>query len=305
MTRSLTVHSIRIHKRRKPEEVIPPNDIGGLSIRDYFAAFCDRECKYASTKNETRRSMIECTGVSKIDSNTFLVYLSHARWGEESDVLRQDNYSVVDYHIGEENPTTASTRACLFVPEFGDVALYFCEYAMRGSAGNDLLYLFKKHLTAISPVGITVDINRVPSDAEWINSAILTELRLEIKKHGQNREDGVIGYEGKLSYSFVPEKLSSWPKYIKDKILGKKWEGIVEVADRLGVDVGGDSPKASVTLAGEDGKKTTFSLGDDGEFRAPYIREVIEQPSGEAFTDDQFCAFCIERAGVILDRFGR
>lgn len=303
MTRSLTVHSIRIHKRRKKDEAISPCDIDGRSIGDYLADFC-RSCNYSSTRNEARKSMIACTNLSRVNGNALLMQLSHARWGEESDVLKPNDFSVVNYHIGEEDPTTGKTRAYMYIPERGDVALYFCEYAMRGSAGYDLLILFKRYLTSEAPIQLTVDINRVPSDEEWINNATLTELRIELRKQAQNREDGITGYQGRLSYVLVPDKLSSWPAFIKDKLLSRKQEGLIEVADRLDINVGTEEPKAIVTLQGDDGRKTTFSLGDDGEFRAPYIREVIEKPDGNAFSDEQFCSFCEERAGVILDKLG-
>ena len=183
MTRSLVAHSLRFNRKRHPDEAIAPSDLDGDHLFKLLRNFFDR-CTYQETRNERNRTMIEKQSFKLLEgSESCLLYLNAAKWGEESQVLNPDNYDDIRYHISPIDPVSTDTRAYCHVPSNGERAFFLSEYVDRVSGGVGFLNLFKSDFVHSVP-RITCNLSRVYGSEEWLKTAELAEVQIKVlKKH--------------------------------------------------------------------------------------------------------------------------
>lgn len=303
MSRSLVVHSLDFNRKRHPDEAIAPSNLEEVHLLDRMSNFFEG-CTYDETRDEYRHTMIERQQFERLNNEECIMHLAVAKWGEESRVLNPEDLSRVEYHIRREDPVSTITRAYCYVPTNGETAFFFSEYSDRVSAGIGFLGLFRKDFVHSVP-SVTLRANRVYGAEEWLNTASLSELRISVKKKSPDSADRTSAYSGILTYAMKPDFSTRWGYKILDRLLGKTEEEraniLVEVAESFGFDIDdADSIKGKLTLEGEDGKSTTFSLDEDP--RAPYLYIPINNPDGTELSDDDFIAKCEE---LVADYSGR
>lgn len=293
MSRSLVIHSLKFNRKRHPEEAIAPSDLEGINLLDRLECFF-HSCTYDETRDDYRQSMIEHQRFERLNNESCIIYLSVAKWGEESRVLNPNNYADVRYHIKREDPVSTTTRAYCFMPTNGETSFFFSEYSDRVSAGLNFLGLFKKDFVHSVP-SITLNPNRVFGAEDWLKTATLSELKINVKRKSRDSADRTSSYSGLLTYAVKPDKFSLWGTRMLSHFLGKteseRSSALVEVADSFGFNIDdADSIDGKLTLKGQDGKTTTFSLGEDP--RAPYLYMPINNPDGTELNDKDFLAKC-------------
>lgn len=304
MARSLVVHSLRFHRKRHPSEAIAPSNLDGVHLLDHMSRYF-MGCTYDETRDEYHRTMIEHNRFDRLSEEACLMHLAVAKWGEESRVLNPDDLSRVEYHIKRDEPVSTITRAYCYVPINGEVAFFFSEYSDRVSAGLGFLSFFRRDFVHSVPL-ITLKPNRVFGAEDWLKTASLEELRINVKKKSPDIADKASTYSGLLTYAVKPDSFSLWGHKTLQKFLGKNESeragALIEVAEDFGFDIAeADSVSGKITLKGEDGKSTTFSLGENP--RAPYLYIPINNPDGTELSDNSFISKCEELASDYAQRY--
>lgn len=295
MSRSLVAHSLRFNRKRHPDEAIAPCDLEGIHLLDRFESFFNG-CTYSGTRDDYHQSMIEHQRFKRLNNEACIMHLSVAKWGEESQVLNPNDYTDIRYHIKREDPVSTVTRAYCYVPTNGEVSFFFSEYSDRVSAGLSFLRLFKKDFVHSVP-SITLRLNRVYGAEDWLRTATLSELKINVKRKSRDNADGTSSYSGLLTYMVKPDKFTIWGSKTLGRFLGKteseRSNALIEVADSFGFNIDdAESIDGKLTLKGQDGKTTTFSLSEDP--RAPYLYIPINNPDGTELNDIDFVAKCKE-----------
>ncbi|WP_165056283.1 MULTISPECIES: hypothetical protein [unclassified Adlercreutzia] len=303
MSRSLVAHSLKFNRKRHPDEAIAPSDLENINLLDHFERFFNG-CTFCETRDEYHQTMIERQNYTRLNDESCLMHLSVAKWGEESKVLNPNDYADVRYEIQRDDPVSTVTRAYCHVPLNGETAFFFSEYSDRVSAGVNYLALFRKDFVHSVPT-VTIHANRVYGAEEWLRSATLAELSINVKKKSSDSADRTSSYSGTLGYVVKPDKFTIWGKRTLEQFIGKNEDErratLIEVAEDFGFSLDdADSIEGKLTLRGEDGKTTTFSLDQDP--RAPYLYIPINNPDGTELSDTDFVAKCQEMA---LDYSGR
>lgn len=303
MSRSLVAHSLKFNKKRHPEEAIAPSDLDGVNLLDQIERFFDG-CTFDETRDEHRQTMIERQGFARLNDESCLMHLSVAKWGEESKVLNPNDYTDIRYEIQRDDPISTVTRAYCYTPLNGETAYFFSEYADRVSAGVNFLALFRKDFVHSVPA-ITLSPSRVYGAEEWLRTATLSELKINVKRKSSDSADRTSSYSGSLGYAVKPDKFTIWGNRTLERFLGKSEDKrratLIEVAEDFGFNLDeADAIEGKLTLKGEDGKTTTFSLDQDP--RAPYLYIPINNPNGTELTDAEFIAKCQE---LVSDYSGR
>lgn len=233
------------------------------------------------------------------------MHLSVAKWGEESQVLNPNDYTDVRYHIRRDDPVSVITRAYCYTPLNGETAFFFSEYADRASAGVGFLALFRKDFVRSVPT-VTMHSSRVYGAEDWLRTAAISELRITVKKKSSDSADRTSSYSGSLGYAIKPDKFTVWGNRTLDKFIGKneaeRRAALIEIAEDFGFNLeDADSFEGKLTLKGNDGATTTFSLDQDP--RAPYLYLPINNPDGAELTDADFVAKCQEMALDYSNRY--
>ena len=295
MSRFLVVHSLSFNRKRKVDEAVAPSNLDGVHLFVYMEKAL-ANCTYSQTRDSFRKTMLEQQAFKRINENACLMHLSIARWGEESQVLNPDNYSEVKFTIDRESPISTTSRAYCFVPSNGEKAYFFSEYVDRLSAGVGFVHYFKKDFVRSAP-SVTLKLNRLYGAEEWLRTASLSELRINVKRKAPDNSDLTSTYSGTLEYALKPDKKTIWGKKTLSRILGKdeneRRATLIEIADDFGFTLGDlDSVDGKMTLLGQDGKKTTLPLSCDP--RAPYLYLPISGPDGLELSDQAFIDRCNE-----------
>lgn len=297
MSRSLVAHSLKFNRKGHPTEAIAPSNLEGINLLAHIERYFN-ECTYDETRNETRQTMIERQAFQTIDDETCLLKLAVAKWGEESRVLDPENFEKVSYHIKKDEPVSTVTRALCRVPKNGERAFFFSEYADGVSAGVSFKELFQHDFVTSVPT-IRMKSARVFGADEWLKTAMLSDLKICVKKKAKDNADYSDVYSGSLVYEFQPDKKTHWARKTLDRILGKdeneRSRVLVEIAEEFNIDLDdAEAVNGKMTLKGQDGKRTTFSLDDNP--RAPYLYLPINNPDGSELTDEDFIKKCYELA---------
>ena len=302
MTRSMTVHALRFHRKRKTDVPINPHNLNGESLFELMRAF-GHNCGFDTTRDETSHRMIKVNEFSPLSNRECLIKVTQASWGESSDVLDPNDFNTVAHHIDERDPVASPSRALCIAPPVGNKALYFSEYTDRSSASYFFLSLFKSNFVHAIP-DITLDVKREFTEEEWLETARVSSLTIETRRKAANLDDGTTRFVGKLRFSITPDNRFGWADRLKSLTIDPLWKhnaGLIDIAEDLGFSVGKDDEvSGKATLVGLDGKRTTVSI-DEG-IRAPFIREVIQTPSGGALSDDDFVTRCRDRATILFNR---
>lgn len=303
MSRFLAVHSLSFNRKRKVDEAIAPSNLDGVHLFEYMGRAL-AGCTYDQTRDSFRKTMIEQQELKRINDNACLMHLSIARWGEESQVLNPDDLSEVKFIIDRESPISTTSRAYCFVPSNGEKAYFFSEYVDRLSAGVGFISYFRKDFVHSAP-SITLKVSRVFGAEEWLRTASLCELRIDVKRKSPDNSDFTSAYSGVLEYVLKPDKKTLWGTKTLSRILGKneseRRATLIEVAEDFGFNLGDlDTVGGRMTLMGQDGKKTTLPLSCDP--RAPYLYLPASSPDGLELSDQAFIDRCNEIVRDYSDR---
>lgn len=304
LSRYLVAHSLKFNRKRHPDEAVAPSNLEGTSLLAHIGRYCEK-CVFGETRDEFRQTMIEQQSFQMISDEVCLLKLAVAKWGEESRVLDPGDYGKVSYFIKKDEPVSTVTRALCSVPKNGEAAFFFSEYADGVSAGMGFLRLFQHDFVRSVPT-VTLKASRVFGADEWLKTATLLELKIRVKKRAADNADYSNIYSGALVYEFRPDKKTLWGSKTLDRILGKneneRSQVLVEIAEDFGIDLADsvDSIDGKLTLKGQDGRNTTFSLGDDP--RAPYLYTPINNRDGSELSDNDFIQKCEELAADYASR---
>ena len=304
MTRSMTVHALRFTRKWKTDIPLNPRDLDGDDLFRLMENFGSR-CSFEETRDEGSQSMLRVTDCRRVSDSELLLKVTQAKWGEPSDVLNPSNPDEVTLHISERDPVASSCRAFCIAPPVGNRALYFSEYSDRSSASYHFLSLFHKDFVGSAP-DVKLGLFREFSGKEWLETARVSSLAIEARRKATHIEDGSERFTGKLRLSITPDSISGWGEKLKNAVFGRfessdeECPGLIDIAEDLGFHVGDDDEIiGKATLEGLDGKKTTVSI--DRGLRPPYIRELIQTPSGGPLSDDDFMMRCRDRAATLFE----
>ena len=295
--RTLIAHELRFHEKyvKKNAKTYEPHDLRGPSLIDIFFGWCksvDREIFC----DEEQNVWLNVESVRQYSPNIVLVDVAIGKWGEEGKLLESQTGKTI-MKIGENQAATGSTRVALFVPEFGDVALFFSEASNRGCGGSKLLPKFASYWSKKSD-DITMVRDRLIETAA-LEQARVKEIEVRYYKAPSDVADSFDESFGYISYTVHSKRRGKgfspaiFKSLLDKPVLANKYVGIRE----------DDVSQQEVFVTLQIGVKTKkILLGDSKD--GVYYREVLNDWGERALEVDEFIRRCSEKATDCFSRFG-
>lgn len=295
--RTLIAHELRFHEKyaKKNAKVYEPRDLAGPSLCEVFLDWCNTVDQEV-LRDEKLNTWLNIESALMYSDAIVLVKLAIGKWGEEGKLLESDTGETI-MEIGENQAATGATRAALFVPPFGEAALFFSESSNRGCGGSKLLPKFASYWSKKSDE-ITMTRDRLV-EAELVDEARVKEIEVRYYIAPSDIADSFGEGFGYISHTIHSKRRGKGlPPAVFDSLKSKPM-----LANRyVGIRVD-DSVNQEVYVTLQVGGKTKKIALDDPQ-DGFYYREVLNDWGEQSLDDDEFINRCTAKAVDCLARFG-
>jgi hypothetical protein len=292
--RTLAAHTLEFHRRRHVDETCAPANLdgNGLDLLDVFYEWCSG--LGGNELHDGENNLFVRMADARRSGRTVLASVEVGSWGEAGAVVDSTSGSIV-MPLTEEQAPTGVTRAVMFVPTPGEVAVYFAEYSGRGSGGSRLLRAFRSFWSENYPITMIPSV--VTEGEAWAEGADLKEVEVRFRRISSDIADAAQESKAVYSHAVRPPR----GKFLKPDLLRQLQRHPNLAASTVGL--GSQMPDDSevlVTLKNREGRQKKFVLGH-GE-GLPSMREELNPPHEPALSDDALLILCADKASDILGR---
>lgn len=290
--RVLTVTAMTFHQKRvRNGETRSPSDLDGDDLLEIFHEWVTNIPEEDQIFRD-RQIFVNVASVTRVASRVELLDLRVGSFGEPGEVRDMKTRQVVHTITDNEAPV-GSNRALLFVPKNGERAYFLAEESSRGSAGNRIMTMFKRHFSQTMDTVTMKTAKEIEAEA-WIRLAELTEVEVRVAGRSVDIADGPDVKVGRVSYLARPERGSRYfPRTLLKKL--SRQEILKQVISVSELDSNHD-----VFVTMEHGNRSKkFLLGEES---GPVIREVLSEAGEAPLSEDELIEFCTERVRNLLQR---
>ena len=279
MVRSTADYYTLTIKTRKKNPNIPRNVLdvgGGYSVLAYLCSYLEYAEK-SILKDEKKERIYSVSGY-EIHGRLVLIDVLSGQYGEQDQLLDMLHGYVTS--IGPEQTTVKHTRIVFCCPVGDDVkmAIFAVEH-VNSINGMFVINHFAKCLRTFIP-GLIVKIDGIFEKEAWLDSSNLVSMRIPINTVDQQLmiDNGLDDDPKETAYGCM-ELVVSPPK--GDSMIKRAFWWALKKKNSMGrmgmltvpfIDDSIPKQGIQVEVAGADGRKKTFTIGDE---KIPKIREVI------------------------------
>lgn len=300
--RSLSVRSLRFRqKHKKPEnaEKYAPSDLDGCNLIDLFEEWV-RQPDVIPLMDEQSNECVKIKNVVRMTDSFLLIDTLTGKRGEEGELYDPEEDEPV-FHISEDQAPTGHTRACLYVPDRGEVALFFSEHCQRGSSGYRLIRSFASHYSRYSS-SIKLDIETVIEGSDWLDHIqAIRDVEVKVYSLPSDASKLLNAQEGIVSVSIKPQR----NKRFSAGLLGALRSEVAKPGTIIGfpeLDDLGES-KILATVEGDDGRSKKIDVMQENT--VPKFYRTLSENGEPELTDDQLLEKCLEYADEIFSSLGQ
>ncbi len=294
--RTLTVSELTFQKKhaRKDPKVFAPSDLDGANLLDLFLTWI-QALPPDDRRDDSRQNWIEIIGTQRYSPHIAVISLGIGTYGEPGPVKDVETGDTV-VELTDTQAPTGQNRIVLMVPPVGESAYFLAEESTRGSSGNKILFLFKRHFVAALP-SILMKTETVTEGEAWSSEAGLKEVEMRVKGRSVDIADGLQIDVGTASYVARPKRSAKFfQRTLLDKLVSDK-----SLATRV-VSVNPEEEYEVYVTLEHDGRQKKFVVGETG---APTFREILNDGSQPPLSTDGLVNACTSRVVSLASRIGQ
>lgn len=293
--RTINAHKLVFTKLRDTENLLSPKEINGESLIDIVEEWAER-LQNDSTIEVSAENHITVKNVTRFNSNILIIEVISGKSGEIG-IVHDLEGMTDDIPIKEMQAPMSHSRAILFSPSNGQMAMWFSEYSSRSSGARNLLTLLDRSWPHLN-TGAKFNKSRVIMSEAFTNTGKITEVEVRLMRRSSDLADGVLSEPGTYSHVFRPHKknhlqIGLLKTFRKDPLKAFEY---VELTQN---DLDEYEIFVSVDIDGHK-RKIRVSDPDDGV----YYHEELNGPGQPILTDNKLVEFCSEEAVTCFERSG-
>lgn len=293
--RTINAHKLVFTKLRDVESLLSPKDINGESLIGIVEKWAE-ELRSDDAIEVSAETHIAVERVIRFNSNILIVEVMSGKSGEAGIVHDLEGVAD-DIPIKERQAPMSHSRAVLFSPSNGQMAMWFSEYSARSSGARNLLTLLKKTWPRLN-TGAKFNESRVIMSEALAEGGKITEVEVRLTRRSSDLADGTHSEIGTYSHVFRPNKKRPLSIRLLE-VFRENPTKAFEYVELLQSDNGEREVFVSVDIDGHK-RKIRVSDPDDGV----YYREELNGPGQPILTNSELVEFCSEEAATCFERSG-
>ncbi len=296
--RSMVAYKLTLNVRRKPEEVVPIDDVCGWHIGELFEKFCKESVgKFIETSGSGK--YIRVVSPSKVDGGVLISLLSGLA-GDDRQVFDVTS-AEKKYDLGVTDAPMVEVRALLSWRDTGCNYALMCVEHSPSAAGDTVLFRpFTNYLRDVVP-GVVISLEPV-IEAEALEAFESLE-KVEVRRYlGSSDIADSLAREGDV-VSYVLSHKRGRPFSIRSVVdVVREKANPAVLFGYKGTLFDSDDSRLLITLKDSRGSRRTFDIFDDFGVK---VREELTRPGQRPLSDEDFVAACNDRCETIAGRIGR
>ena len=202
-----------------------------------------------------------------------------------------------DIPIKEMQAPMSHSRAVLFSPDNGQMAMWFSEYSARSSGARNLLTLLKRAWPRLN-TGAKFTERRVIMSEVLTDGGKITEVEVRLTRRSSDLADGALSETGTYSHVFRPDRKNPLPIRLLETFRKNPTKAF-EYVELSQSNLDEREVFVSVDIDGHK-RKIRVSDPDDGV----YYHEELNGPGEPILTDTELVEFCSEETVAYFERSG-
>jgi hypothetical protein len=289
----MAVHALRFNVKHRPSETASPVDLDGIHLGELFEGWCRSMIGSDALVDHEMGHFVQVSDVANLPPGFVLVTTQVGSWGDIGCVMDMDTLTE-RAHLRATDATTAFCRTALHVPNRGETAYLFTEYADRGNGGGRLYEVFRSEFA--NRYAFTM--KRAPEyeARTWAEAAEVQSVTVRVLNYSGDVADPHSEVVGTVTHTFKPKRPGFFGVDLVERLRRDKGEALRlvqldEMPDRCDRAAEVLIEVASAVTGMKQRK--TFVVGDD--WGTPAIREVLSDHGRSMIPDDAFVYRCQER----------
>jgi len=289
----MAVHTLRFNASFHPEQTAAPADLDGRNLSDIFESWCCQNERTAELVDEAAGHFVQITNVERTRPRVVLVTTQVGSWGDPGNVVNMTTLAETAT-LGTDDAATTYCRTALYVPDRGEIAYLFTEYADRGNGGGRLYERFRAYFAETTE--FTIKREAIMEAKTWAEGATLQSVSVRVLNYSGDRADPKSKVVGTVLHMFKPKKREYFPSDMLERIASNPNAALELVQLQELPDDPDRRAEIFVELASsKTGMKRVkkFAIGDD--WGAPAVRELLCDHGDLMLPNEAFIDRCDER----------
>lgn len=293
--RTINAHKLVFTKLRDVENVLSPKDLNGESLIDVVEEWAE-ELRSEDTIEVSAETHIAVERVTRFNNNILIIEVMSGKSGEPGIVHDLEGIAD-DIPIKEMQAPMSHSRAVLFSPDNGQMAMWFSEYSARSSGARNLLTLLKRAWSRLN-TGAKFTERRVIMSEVLTDGGKITEVEVRLTRRSSDLADGALSETGTYSHVFRPDRKNPLPIRLLETFRKNPTKAF-EYVELSQSNLDEREVFVSVDIDGHK-RKIRVSDPDDGV----YYHEELNGPGEPILTDSELVEFCSEETVTCFERSG-
>lgn len=291
----INAYKLVFTKLRDVENTLSPKDLNGESLIDVVEEWAEG-LRNDDTIEVSAETHIAVERVTRFNNNILIIEVMSGKSGEPGIVHDLEGIAD-DIPINEMQAPMSHSRAVLFSPDNGQMAMWFSEYNARSSGARNLLTLLKKAWPHLN-TGTKFNERRVIMSEALSDGGKITEVEVRLTRRSSDLADGAPSETGTYSHVFRPDRKNPLPIRLLEAFRKNPTKAF-EYVELSQSDLDDREIFVSVDIDGHK-RKIRVSDPDDGV----YYHEELNGPGQPIITDSELIEFCSEEAVTCFERSG-
>ena len=204
----INAYKLVFTKLRDVENTLSPKDLNGESLIDVVEEWAEG-LRNDDTIEVSAETHIAVERVTRFNNNILIIEVMSGKSGEPGIVHDLEGIAD-DIPINEMQAPMSHSRAVLFSPDNGQMAMWFSEYNARSSGARNLLTLLKKAWPHLN-TGTKFNERRVIMSEALSDGGKITEVEVRLTRRSSDLADGALSETGTYSHVFRPDRKNPLP----------------------------------------------------------------------------------------------
>ncbi|GKG84052.1 hypothetical protein [Eggerthella lenta] len=291
----INAYKLVFTKLRDVENTLSPKDLNGESLIDVVEEWAEG-LRNDDTIEVSAETHIAVERVTRFNNNILIIEVMSGKSGEPG-IVHDLEGMADDIPINEMQAPMSHSRAVLFSPDNGQMAMWFSEYNARSSGARNLLTLLKKAWPHLN-TGTKFNERRVIMSEALSDGGKITEVEVRLTRRSSDLADGALSETGTYSHVFRPDRKNPLPIRLLEAFRKNPTKAF-EYVELSQSDLDDREIFVSVDIDGHK-RKIRVSDPDDGV----YYHEELNGPGQPIITDSELIEFCSEEAVTCFERSG-
>lgn len=293
--RTINAHKLVFTKLRDTENLLSPKDINGEGLIDIVEKWAEG-LQNDDAIEVSAETHVAVERVTRFNSNILIIEVMSGKSGETGIVHDLEGVAD-DIPIKEMQAPMSHSRAVLFSPANGQMAMWFSEYSARSSGARNLLTLLKRSWPHLD-TGAKFNESRVIMSEALDEGGKITEVEVRLTRRSSDLADGALSETGTYSHVFRPDRKHPLPIRLLEAFRHNPTKAYeyVELSQS-------DSDDREIFVSVDiDGHKRKIKISDPDD--GVYYHEELNGPGQPILTDAELVKFCSEEAVTCFGRTG-